>query len=225
VASNLEVAGLKRTIEYHQIGDAMRAAVMVILLVGLLPCLSSAQEVLFSDDFQTDLSAWTTVGYGVLVADALNPSNQVITFSHTANSGNMWSPAIVVEASSTYVFSFRYRGAVNGVDSGGYLWLVDPFYGNAALCPTWGTQPDNSFVELIDDGAWHTYDLTFHVTDFFDPIGGTLKITLEDWDGAAGINPPPNIAGDAFFDDICLTKLDAVSSESASWGSIKSLFR
>lgn len=204
----------------------MRISIITTFLICVSSPICLAQEVLMNEDFETDLSRWDVPGHGVLVPDPLNPGNQVLSFTHTAAGGDMWSMALPVDASTTYVLSFRYLGyGGGGGDTGGYLWLVDPLYGNVSSCPVWGTHPDNSNYELIDDRQWHTYQIVFQVTDYFDPIGGTLQITCEDWNGAAGIDPPPNIAGDAFFDDIQLYELGAVANEIACWGSVKALYR
>jgi len=193
--------------------------------MATIPAMTHAQEVLLNEDFEGDLSAWEIIGFGITVEDPLNAGNQVLSFTGTANSGNMWSYPLPVNSSTTYVFSFRYLGNAGGVDTGGYLWLVDPLYGNVESCPVWGTQPENTNIELIDDGQWHTYQLEFHVTDFFSPSSGELMVTVEDWDGAAGGNPPPNIAGDAYFDDIQIYELGAVESEGSTWGQLKSTYR
>jgi hypothetical protein len=204
----------------------MKSAIVFLLLVCAFPAVSQSQVVLLDEDFEGDLSAWEVIGYGIAVADPLVPENQVLSFTGNANSGNMWSYPLSVNGSTTYVISFRYLGNAGGADTGGYLWLVDPLYGNVNSCPVWGTQPENSNFELIDDGQWHTYRLEFHVTDFFTPASGELLVTVEDWDYAAWTNPlPPIFAGDAFFDDIQIYELGALETESATWGEVKALFR
>ncbi len=189
------------------------ALLIIFTLIGSSAV--AAQEVVFKDDFQGDLSAWATIGYGVLLPDSLAPGNQVLAFSQTADGGNIWSTAIAMDDTAQYHFSFRYRGATNGVDSGGYLGFFDPQHGYFAPGLIWGTQPDNSAVELIDDGQWHTYELTFRVSDYFGQLGGALQIVVEDWDGVNGGNPPPNVPLDAFFDDIQLTRRTANPSNLA----------
>jgi len=206
-------------------GIIVKRMIFLVLLSFLIPSFVFAQEVLFEDEFEGDLSVWETFGYGIIVVDPLDPSNHALSFTQTAAAGNMFTPAFICNPLSTYVISFRYLGNAGGEDTGGYLWLIDPLYGNVDSCPVWGTQPENSNYELIDDGQWHQYQLAFQVTDFFDPIGGTLQITVEDWNGSAGSNPPPNIAGDALFDYIRLYELGAVENEAASWGKVKALFR
>lgn len=207
------------------IGANMKSVIALMLLVCAFPLTSLSQTVLLDEDFQGDLSAWEIIGFGVTVADPLDASNQVLTFTGTANSGNMWSFPLPVNDSTTYVLSFRYLGNAGGADTGGYLWLVDPLYGNVNSCPVWGTQPENSNYELIDDGQWHTYQLVFHAEDFFSPTSGELSVTVEDWDGAASSSPPPNVAGDAFFDDIQIYELGAVETQFTTWGQLKSIFR
>ena len=102
----------------------MKSVIAVVLLICALPALSRAQEVLLDENFEGDLSAWETIGFGVTVPDPLDPSNQVLSFTGTANSGNMWSFPLPVNSSTTYVISFRYLGNAGGADT-------------AAICGWW----------------------------------------------------------------------------------------
>jgi len=203
----------------------MKLFVIAAISVLLFPAVCLSQAVLFDEDFESDLSSWGVLGHGVLVADPLAPSNQVLSFTQTNAGGDMWSIPLAVDLSSTYVLSFRYLGNAGGEDTGGYLWLWDPEQGYPVVSPTWGTQPENSQFELIDDGAWHLYQHEFTIAEIFDSSSGYIQVVVEDWNGSAGVNPPPNIAGDAFFDDIQIYELGAVENEAASWGGIKTLFR
>lgn len=198
----------------------------VTALLILIPILASSQSVLLDENFEGDLSNWDPVGYGIQVPDPLNPANQVLSFSATDDSGNMWSMPLTVASGVTYVFEFKYLGNAGGGDTGGYLWLWDPVLQFSSLGPVWGTQPENSDYELIDDGAWHSYQLTFTVPEVFDPSSGSIQIVVEDWNGAAGGGwAPPNIAGDAFFDDIQFYEQGAVGNVALTWGTVKTLYR
>ena len=184
----------------------MRYAVFVVMATSIVvsPCFS--QTVIYSDDFESDLSRWEVEGHGCIVEDPLDPTNMVLSFTGTASGGNIWSDYIDVNRNTTYVLSFRYLGNAGGADTGGYLWLWDPEHGFSSLTHIWGTQPYNCEYELIDDGIWHTYELVFTIPELFDPSSGMIQITAEDWNGSGSSDPPPNIAGDALFDDILLTQ-------------------
>lgn len=73
-----------------------------------------------------------------------------------------------------------YLGVSSGGFAGGEMWLAG----------TGGGTP----IDLIDDGAWHHYTLTFQST-----IGQSLRLKLEDFDGSGGV------AGDVYFDNVRIT--------------------
>ena len=206
----------------------MKPLSAMLLLSFFLATACSGQTVFLDESFDGGLSAWANPGWGVVVFDPLDLTdiNWVLAFTRTGNTGDLFSPVFTVEPGATYVLSFRYLGHGGGADTGGYLWLYDPALGiENPGNPVWGTQPENCDYELIDDGQWHTYTLQFTPADLFGASSGEIVLTLEDWDGAAGSNPPPNVAGDAFFDDIQLYQLGAVEDEGASLGKVKALYR
>jgi len=186
-------------------GNIVKSMFLVCAVFTILPASAFTQSVFLNDNFEGDLSEWESLGYGVVVADPINPGNHVLSFTNTAAAGNMFTPAYECLPGATYVFSFRYLGNAGGEDTGGYIWLYDPADPYSPENPVWGTQPENSMFELIDDGQWHGYQLMFQCSDYFDPFSGQIKLTVEDWNGngASGWGPP-DLAGDAFFDDIAL---------------------
>jgi hypothetical protein len=202
----------------------LRYLAAITNLIFPVPVSPRAREVHFYDDFESSFALWEITGQGVLVGDPLNPINHALSFTGTAAGGDMWTIPLSADATATHLLTFRYLGNNGGEDSGGYLWFIDPIYGNVLSCPVFGTQPDNSNWELVDDGQWHSYSLDFQVTDFFDPIGGALQIVVEDWNGAAGIDPPDNIPGDASFYDIIFEKMAVMGEERSTWGDVKALF-
>jgi hypothetical protein len=208
----------------------VRVAFALLGILLVLPNTPLCQEVIFADDFEDDLSGWESNAFGQLVADPLDVDNMALAFSQTNVAGDLFSPTIDLEATTAYVFEFKYLGNAGGAETGGFLWLYDavseyPGSGNAVA---WSTQPvgvDDCDHELVDDGEWHLYQLTFTPSELFDLPVESLKIALEDWSGAASGTPPPNIAGDALFDDVRFYELGAVRVEQANWGMIKSIFK
>jgi hypothetical protein len=201
----------------------------LFLLILIVPSFAISQVVLFEDEFDGDLSAWELNAYGQIVPDPLDVSNNALSFSHTNVAGDLFSPVFVLDLNTTYVFSFKYLGNAGGEETGGFIWLIDSTVQNSPdQAIGWATQPvgvDGSDIELIDDGQWHAYQFTFSPSTVFAQPCVSFQIIVEDWSGAASGSPPPNVAGDAFFDDIRLYELGAVTTEAASWGGIKALYR
>lgn len=153
----------------------------------------------FAADFEGDLSAWTdrvpTSPDAVIVADPLRPGNHVLGFTRTVGGGSIFGNTAVT-STGTYVLSFDYLGlprpgSVAG-DLGGFIGVNEGFWGSAEMWLA-GTQPYGNALQLIDDGQWHHYDITFTST-----IGMPIRVKAEDYSGSRGVT------GDVFFDNIVL---------------------
>lgn len=153
----------------------------------------------FAENFEGSLSAWTQRDAshpdGVIVADPLRTGNHVLAFSRTMGSGSLFSTDLV-KSNGDFTFAFDYLGlarpgSVAG-DIGGYLGVSKGFNGSNQYWLA-GTGSYNTPIDLIDDGQWHSYSITFH-----SPIGQPVRLMLEDWDGSNGV------AGDAYFDNLRL---------------------
>ena len=208
----------------------MKRLVLLSLFLVLSAVLSSAQT--FHDDFEFGLVQWTGKSggphHGIVVADPLNPANHVLSFDATVNTGDIFSPEIAVSLGSSYILSFDYLGVpVLGTpadDTGGMIGISNGTPGDDLR---WfaGTIDDNYIVlEVIDDGQWHSYSITFDAYAELSIPSGTLRITLEDWDGAACVACTPGVSGDAFFDNVRLQPVGPVPADETTWGRIKTLY-
>ncbi len=140
--------------------------------------------VLFLEDFETDLSQWTS-GQGVIVNDPLE-ADQALTFTGLNAGGDIWTVASFTSIPGQYILSFDYLGTCGSQGCGGFVGY-DP--GDVWLAGTGGWP---SLVTLPDTGQWE------HITvPFTGPAGISLKV--EDWSGAGGV------AGDVYFDNFVLT--------------------
>lgn len=164
----------------------------------------AAATTLFFDDFEGTLSAWTgktgDVHHGLIVADPLNASNDVLTFTLRNSAGDIFSSAAFFDPGGAYVLSFDYLGpAAPGLPDpnfGGFAgWSYDLPGSHYWLAGTQASYP-GIFAHLIDDGAWHHYSIVF------SNAGTTpIHVMLEDFIGSGGV------AGDVYFDNV---RLEAV---------------
>jgi hypothetical protein len=170
-------------------------AAAALLLSGSL----ASATTLFFDDFSSGLGQWTGKSggphHGLVVADPLNPSNSVLTFTALNSAGDIYSTAAPLGAPGDYYLSFDYLGleqadSVPG-DLGGFVGFSDDFPGNHAWYA--GTQDSYPGLTtfLVDDGAWHHYSITLH-----NPTNVPLHVMLEDFEGSFGV------PGDAYFDNV-----------------------
>lgn len=182
---------MKKTLGMH------RAAMIVALACAAQAPAFAAVGI--AEDFQTGLGGWTDRNplnpESAVVADPLNAGNNVLSFTRLGFGGSILSNN-TVSSSGLFTISFDYlgqpgKGGVAG-DLGGYLGVSSGGFsgGEMWLAGTGGGTP----IDLIDDGAWHHYTLTFQST-----IGQSLRLKLEDFDGSGGV------AGDVYFDNVRIT--------------------
>ena len=176
---------------------------------------------LFSEGFEGSLAAqWTGKGggstSGVIVADPVRPANNVLSFGALAAGGDIFSNPIAVTKSANYRLSFDYLGRPNS--GGGIIGvsLGTPDH-HRWLAGTAGGKGAGEKNPLVVDGAWHSYNVDFSPGDhtWFTADGGqsvdpgaitSLRIMLEaNW----------GTAGDAYFDNISLTRCAGTCSASA----------
>lgn len=155
---------------------------------------------MFAADFEGDLSGWTerepANPSGLLVADPVNAGHgQVLTFQRAGSSGTLFSSDAVLSNSGKFTLSFDYLGLFadkgDSSDLGGYIGIVNGIDGAGLWLG--GTGVYATPIDLIDDGEWHSYSMTF-----ISEWGSSLRVVLEDWDGSGAF------VGDAFFDNISL---------------------
>lgn len=162
--------------------------------------------VLVEQDFENGVAPWVGQAGGgsnaQWVSDPIEPGNQVVNFTRLIARGDLFSPEIVVFPDSTYTVSFRYLGipASGSVTDnlGGFLGVSDDIPGAHAWIAGTVLQ-SGATTHLVDEGVWHTYSVEFVPGALLPGTDGTIRVMIEDWEGAFGI------AGDAYFDNIILS--------------------
>lgn len=180
------------------VGKLLMPVVTVVVLAGcLLPIMANAKT-LFQEDFEGDLSKWTTRGSSTTVTDPLNTGRgQVLSFTRLASGGDLRGQS-VSNPTGKYTLSFDYLGLAKtgsvSDDFGGFIGAIGSY--GPWLAGTQANYPGDGYgglkYHLQDTGKWT------HVT--FDFTGNTsIYLILEDFSGSKGV------VGDAYFDNILLT--------------------
>ena len=173
--------------------------------------LCRADITLFQDNFESgNLNQW--VGKdgaplnGQIVADPLNPTNHVLTFTAVNSYGDMFSATpLNMSGPRRYVLSFDFLGIPDPNNpsrgNGGFIGIANEpsasaqeFWMAGTYLPAL-TVPSPVATVLTVDGAWHHYDIDFTSVVQSNGLAQTL-LMLEDWNG---FNSVP---GDAFFDNL-----------------------
>ncbi len=168
---------------------------LLLLCVGalLLFAVNAQATIVFSDNFESGLSAWTGKSggqhHGQTVVDPLSATNNALNFWALNAAGDMFTSTAFKDG--TYWLSFDYFGPANTTDSGGYVGVSQGFPGTHHWLWATGTASKASGV-LVDSGSWNSY--TFNFSSTYD-----FHLMLEDFSGSGGV------AGDAYFDNITLT--------------------
>lgn len=181
--------------------------------VEFLATVPVTHTVIFEDGFDRGLAWWTGRngrgrGHGEVVQDPTlggsgmtGPRNRVVRFSTPVAAGDLFSVELDVDPAATYLLTFDYLGLpLPGSDpqnTGGFIGLS----AGMAREHIWlaGTEPWYDALQLIDDGAWHSYAIHIVPGDLLSlPENGRIRIMLEDGEVAGGV------ARDAYFDNIAL---------------------
>jgi hypothetical protein len=194
---------------------------LIACALALLAASPAPAGSILLERFDGDLSGWLGQNggphHGQLVADPLRSGNTVLAFTQLNNGGDMYS-ATVFEGGKDYVLSFEYLGLPKSgsvADNyGGFIGFNDG--DTDAFTDGWlfGTQEGYNggtpltVGHLIDDGQWRTYSAVFR------PTTASFRITIEDWISSGGV------AGDAYFDNISLSAVQAVPLPAAVWGGL-----
>jgi hypothetical protein len=187
--------------------------VLVICAAFSLVMLKAGAAVIFSEDFEADLSRWTGQAggahHGVIVPDPLGSGRgNVLSFTALVSGGDIFTTTRFV-LQGTVAISFDYLGlrctnTLNGAAGGFFGISGDDFYVPALPDCSWkaGTpdayDPCSDFVHLTYDGTWRHYRLILSGESV-----GPFHLALED-DPEAGAT-----AGDAFFDNITIETVPA----------------
>jgi len=175
----------------------VRNALMVATMLLVLANYGYA-EVLFSDAFEGDLSAWAGknngIHHGVIQTDPLDQSgNHALSFSSMNSGGDIFTNGLFSSPGGSFILSFDYLGLITS--SGGYIGysysldtVTEPVMNHDWLAG------DGSYatpVSLQGTGYWEHVVIPFTTTQ-----NNSIHLMLEDY--------VSDRAGDAFFDNIVL---------------------
>ena len=189
----------------------MRPAQLVLALsLAVAATAARADVTLFSEDFESGLSQWTT-GTAQIVSDPADPfrTNHAVHFTELVGGGDIFIKLPVFAPSQIYTINFDYLSAGRKGeptnDLGGFVGIGDGTPGSH----TWiaGTQAGYQGIvtQLVHNGTWTTYSITVDAnSEAFEFWGASMKdkplyLMLEDFSGSGGV------AGDVYFDNITIT--------------------
>ena len=195
----------------------MKHRKIVSLTIGVVMTITGsiqAEVTILSDNFESGslTNVWTGKAggahSGVIVADPLDPSNHVVTFTSVTFGGDMFGmPQHVVNGSvQRIVLSFDFLGLPTGEtpppEFGGFAGISTEFAASpfflAGTAISGVDAPPPFATQLVADGQWHHYEIDFSelaVSSNFTNI----QVTLEDFGGNG------SVPGDVYFDNISLT--------------------
>ncbi len=176
----------------------MKTSHAILLAFVMTLATHASAAVLFSEDFQTDLTQWGPNNSGVIVE--VSGGGDALAFTQTIGGGDIFSASSFTAAGENFHISVQYLGTCgNGASCGGFLGF------NNADGETWleGSGPYPNPHPVTETGGWQTVSFDFHSAS---PI--TLK--LEECSGATDGGVP----GNAFFRNLVLS--DSIP-EPASW--------
>ncbi|MBI5330866.1 MAG: PEP-CTERM sorting domain-containing protein [Betaproteobacteria bacterium] len=170
-----------------------------IVLALALSAAGSAQAGIvsaFSENFEGTLAAWTDRNpsnpEAAIVIDPLRAGNHVLSFNRLGSAGSIYTTDLIT-SSGNFTVSFEYLGRLGqgGApnDLGGFFGISQGLPGTHYWVAGTGSYP--APIDLIDDGTWHSYTLTFA-----SPVGSLVHLMYEDYAGSGGV------AGDVYFDNI-----------------------
>lgn len=169
-------------------------------------------EVVFEHDFDSGLAPWVGRPGGhnaQTLPDPLGTRGNVVRFTNVIANGDVFSPALVIDPEGTYTLSFDYLGVPSGPvppgGLGGFIGISDDLDFPTLLGWIAGTQPDQVTNILVDDGAWHSYAISFRPSDYFVPTDGRIRLMLEDFEGS-GTYAADAAPADAYFDNVRLIR-------------------
>ncbi len=173
---------------------------LALATLAALSLATGAQASFVTADFESGLVGWVERDparpTAEVVADPLNSGRgNVLSFQRAGSSGTLFSTDPVNSPGGTFVLSFDYLGVPPQGQaptySGGYIGVVRGIDQPGAWIG--GAPGSAARTDLLDDGAWHSYTMTFN-----SEWGNSLVVLVQDWDGAG------TVARNAFFDNISL---------------------
>ncbi|MGD2044580.1 MAG: hypothetical protein PVH96_00035 [Gemmatimonadota bacterium] len=206
----------RKVLGWVAMGGTLSMALSTVAIVATLGSCGDGSpmepgiDVVFEHDFESGLAPWVgrPAGHNAeIVPDPLGTGGNVVRFTDVIANGDIFSPALSVEPNDRYTLSFDYLGlppaAVPPGGLGGFIGISDDTNFPTQLAWIAGTQPDQVTDILVDDGAWHSYSISFHPSDYFVPTDGTIRLMLEDFEGS-GTYAADAAPADAYFDNVRL---------------------
>jgi PEP-CTERM motif-containing protein len=175
-------------------------------IVSVMMASSAANAVvLFSDDFESGLSAWTGKSGGahdgIIVADPLE-ADSALSFSSTESAGETFTLGTFTFGAGNYTLEYDYLGTCSTADCGGYIGYSYGLPGSHVWLA--GTSTVSGAADLnLDNGQWNHVLINFSAA-------GAFRLMIEDFVGAN-----PNTPGDAYFDNIVLRTPGSVPEPAA----------
>ena len=159
---------------------------------------------LFTDDFEGNLSQWTTTGSAQIVADPLQADN-ALNFTAVTLGGDTFTSSTIAGtvAGDSYILDFDYLGTCTDGNCGGFIGYSQAQPGNHVwLAGTFPQYISGGFKSnvLDDNNTWQHYTINF--TSLYDDF----NLMLEDF-SFSGTEPL-----DAYFDNIVLTDANGPSA-------------
>jgi hypothetical protein len=160
---------------------------------------------LFFDDFEGGLGKWSPNEFGQIVADPLNGSNSVLSFSQTNTGGDAFtSTTSALVAGQQYAVSFDFYGlSLANTSSGGYAGISAGTPGShawyAGTAPTSFLTVPDPLILADDVGAWQHYTYVFTAPIVLQGAStSAIRLMFEDF-AFSGLT-----AGNAYFDNVAL---------------------
>ena len=175
---------------------------IVLVTVTAFVIFSSNQAsalLLFSEDFEGNLSAWTGKAQGPnsgkIVLNPLGGANSVLHFTAKTSWGDMFTTEAFTSQVGEFRLSFDYLGdpTKGGVadNLGGFAGYSYDFPGTNVWLASTQAQYHDLVAHLPDTGNWEHIEFTF-------TAASPIHLMLQDYIGSKGV------AGDVFFDNIVL---------------------
>lgn len=157
---------------------------------------AASAGVLFTEDFESGLSAWTGKNNGAhngqVVTDPLDATNSVLNWTALNSAGDTFTISTFSLAAGDYVLEYDYLGTCTSGNCGGFVGYSQGYPGSHV----WLAGTGNGYPDLNpDNGQWNHVVLAFSTAT-------TFHLMLEDFSGSGGV------AGDAYFDNFVLRTPD-----------------
>lgn len=168
---------------------------IVVASLGLASQASSA--ILFADNFQTNLSQFSSNTSGVIVAAPVGGGN-ALSFTQTIGGGDIFTANTFSSPTGNFHISFEYLGTCGASSCGGFLGFNNP-------AETWLAGSGNypTAHPITETGGWQTISFDF-------ASSSPIRLKLEDFTGANDGGAANNV----YFRNLVLS---GAVPEPASW--------